>query len=103
MTERRDPTRMILVAAARVLGCGSVHMSLLDEFGKELIFTTGITNRDLPRLYQIESVLGFPLEGAKLPLSAEDNVIVRAYREERLMLSEDVADRVGRQLPPEGA
>jgi PAS domain S-box-containing protein len=93
--------RMILYAAARVLGCGSVQMTLLDEERKALVFTTSITNRDLPRLYEVESALGFPLEGAELPLAAETSIVVRAFREGRVIVSEDVAELAGSALPPE--
>lgn len=98
---RHDTTRMILYAAARVLGCGSVQMTQVDEERRSLIFTTSITNRDLPRLYEVESQLGFPLEGAALPLDTEDSIVVRAFREGRLILSDDVAELAGRAVPPE--
>jgi PAS domain S-box-containing protein len=92
---------MILYAAARVLGCGSVQMTQVDEERKGLIFTTSITNRDLPRLYEVESTMGFPLEGATLPLDTEDSIVVKAFREGRLIISNDVAELSGRALPPE--
>jgi PAS domain S-box-containing protein len=92
---------MILYAAARVLGCGSVQMTQVDEERRGLVFTTSITNRDLPRLYEVESQLGFPLEGARLPLDTEDSIVVRAFREGRLILSDDVAELAGSAVPPE--
>jgi PAS domain S-box-containing protein len=98
---RHDTTRMILYAAARVLGCGSVQMTQADEERKGLIFTTSITNRDLPRLYEVETTMGFPLEGATLPLDTEDSIVVTAFREGRLIISDDVAELSGRALPPE--
>jgi PAS domain S-box-containing protein len=92
---------MILYAAARVLGCGSVQMAQVDEERRGLVFTTSITNRDLPRLYEVESTLGFPLEGANLPLDTEDSIVVTAFREGRLILSDDVAELAGSAVPPE--
>src|SRR5947207_7278130 len=93
--------RMILYAAARVLGCGSVQMTLVDEERKALVFTTSITNRDLPRLYEVESQLGFPLEGAELPLAADTSIVVRAFREGRVIISDDVPEMAGSAIPPE--
>src|SRR3954452_22624815 len=57
-------TQMILHAAARVLGCGSVQMMLADHERQALVFTTSIQNRELQRVREVESVLGFQLAGA---------------------------------------
>lgn len=94
-------TRMILYAAARVLGCGSVQLTMLDEETRSLVFVTSIWNRDLPRLAKVESEMGFALEGARLPLSAESSIIVKSYLDERLYISEDVAELAGGEIPVE--
>jgi PAS domain S-box-containing protein len=92
-------TRMILYAAARVLGCGSVQLTMVDDEKRSLVFTTSITNRELPRLERVEHELGFQLEGARLPLAAEGSVLVRAYREERLIVVHDPGELAGGILP----
>src|SRR5690242_15122811 len=92
-------TRMILYAAARVLGCGSVQLTVVDDDRRSLVFITSITNRELPRLEAVENELGFQLEGARLPLAADSSMLVRAYREERLIVSHEVADLAGGVLP----
>ncbi len=92
---------MILYAAARVLGCGSVQMAVADEERRGLVFTTSITNRDLPNLHQVENTLGFPLEGAALSLDTSDSIVVRAYQQGRLIISSDVAEMAGNAVPPE--
>ncbi len=94
-------TRMILHAAARVLGCGSVQMALADEERRALVFSTSITNRDAPRIAKVESALGFQLEGAVMPFSAEDSILVRAFRQTRLFITSDVADLAGDQISPD--
>jgi PAS domain S-box-containing protein len=94
-------TPMILHAAARVLGCGSVQMALVDERQQSLVFTTSITNRELPRLARVELELGFPLEGAALPLSAEESLLVRALREGRTIITDEIAELAGGVVPPE--
>jgi PAS domain S-box-containing protein len=86
---------MILHAAARVLGCGSVQMALFEEEDAALVFTTSITNRELKRLHEVESELGFPLEGARLPLSADSSLMVRAFRGARVIVAHDVAELTG--------
>jgi PAS domain S-box-containing protein len=92
-------TRMILYAAARVLGCGSVQLAMVDDDKRSLVFTTSITNRDLPRLERVELEMGFQLEGARLPLAAEGSTLVRAYRDERLIVTHDPGELAGGILP----
>src|SRR5262252_5853943 len=92
-------TRMILCAAARVLGCGSVQLTMVDDEKRSLVFTTSITNRELARLERVESELGFQLEGARMPLAAGDSVLVRAYREERIIVVHDAGELAGGILP----
>ncbi len=92
---------MILYAAARVLGCGSVQLTMADDDRRSLVFTTSITNKDLPRLVEVENELGFPLEGARMPLAATDSLIVRCYREARVIITHDVAELAGGILPPD--
>ncbi len=86
---------MILYAAARVLGCGSVQVALLDEERRALIFKTSITNQALARLQEVESELGFPLEGARMPLEIESSLLVRSINERRVLVTHDVAELVG--------
>ena len=86
---------MILHAAARVLGCGSVQMMLADHERQALVFTTSIQNRELERVREVESVLGFQLEGAALPFAVEGSLLVRALRHERLIVSNDIAELAG--------
>src|SRR5438876_5705050 len=92
-------TQMILHAAARVLGCGSVQlMTVVDQERQALVFTTSIQNRELPRLAAVESVLGFRLDGAVMPISNEASLLVRALRHERLIITSDIADLAGGML-----
>ncbi len=88
-------TQMILHAAARVLGCGSVQLTVLDDERNQLIFTTSIQNRELERLAAVESLLGFRLEGAVMPMDNDSSLLVRALRHERLIVTNDVADLAG--------
>lgn len=94
-------TQMILHAAARVLGCGSVQMMLADHEREALVFTISIQNRELARMREVESVLGFPLDGAMMPLAVEESLLVRALRHERLIVTDDVADLAGGLVPPD--
>jgi PAS domain S-box-containing protein len=86
---------MILHAAARVLGCGSVQMMLADHEREALVFTTSIQNRELARVREVENVLGFQLDGAAMPFAIESSLLVRALRHERLIVTNDIAELAG--------
>jgi PAS domain S-box-containing protein len=88
-------TRMILHAAARVLGCGSVQMLLADEERQALLFTTNITIQELARVAEVETTLGFPLEGAAMPIGIEDSAMIRAFTKGQVCVTTDVADLTG--------
>ncbi|MCU1276527.1 MAG: sensor signal transduction histidine kinase, partial [bacterium] len=90
---------MILHAAARVLGCGSVQMTVADHERQALVFTTSIQNRELPRVKEVESLLGFQLDGATMPFAIEGSLLVRALRHERLIVTDDIADLAGGLVP----
>jgi PAS domain S-box-containing protein len=92
-------TRMILHAAARVLGCGSVQMMVLDHDRRALVFNTSIQNRELPLLLAVESALGFPLDGAEIAIANESSLLVRAFTHERLIVTSEVADLAGGLVP----
>ena len=91
--------RMILHAAARVLGCNSAQIALVD--GDSLVLQLGVTNAEQPMLKDVELALGFTAAGAALPLSAEGSVLVRAVREGRLLVSARFADLTGGLLSDE--
>src|SRR5262245_34380522 len=88
-------TQMILHAGARVLGCGSVQMTLADHERQALVFTTSIQNRQLERVREVESVTAFQREGAAMPFSVESSLLVRALRHERLIVTNDIAELAG--------
>jgi PAS domain S-box-containing protein len=99
--DRLATTRMILYAAARVLGCGSVQLLIVNEERKALVFIASITNRQLGRLQEVESELGFRLDGAELKLSYDESAMVRAFVEQRMLVVNDLASLAGQILPQE--
>jgi PAS domain S-box-containing protein len=90
---------MILHAAARVLGCGSVQLLVVDPEQEALVFNTAVQNRGLEQLAAVESLLGFALDGFALPLAVEDSLLVRALRHEKLTITSDIADFTGHLVP----
>src|SRR5689334_24803897 len=89
--------RMILQAAARVLGCNSAQIALVD--GDSLVLRLSVTNAEQPMLKDVELKLGFAAEGASLPLSSGGSVMTRAVREGRLLVSARFGDLAGSLIP----
>lgn len=91
----------ILYAVAQTLPCNSASLALLDEDRQMLRMAVAVNPRSAGDLVQVEHALGFQLGGLHIPLKVEHSLIVRALREERVLLSTDVADLAGGVLPPE--
>ncbi len=91
--------RMVLHAAARVLGCGSVQMALVDEERQALVIRVAVVQKDVPRFQAVSSVLGFSPDGAAIPLANESSLLVRAVREERLLVTGRFAELAGDMVP----
>ncbi len=92
--------KMILHAAARVVGCASAQIALVDEDQQRLVLRMSIANRDEPVLEQVAKMLGFMPDGAAIPMgAAENSLFVRAVREGRLFVTGRFADLVEGALP----
>jgi PAS domain S-box-containing protein len=90
---------MVLHAAARVLGCGSAQMAILD--GDSLVLRVAVANRELARLEAVASLIGSSPDGMVFPLGSETSMLTRAVREGRLLVTARFADIVGDLLPEE--
>jgi len=93
--------RMILHAAARVLGCNSAQIGVVD--GESLVLQLGVNNAERPLVTAVEGLLGFTAEGASLPLATEDSLLARAVREARLLVTARFSDLVGNLVPEDVA
>ena len=91
----------ILYAVAQTLPCNSASLALLDEDRQTLRMAVAVNPRSAGDLIQVEHALGFQIGGLHIPLNLERSLLVRALREERVLLSTDVADLAGGALPPE--
>jgi len=92
---------MVLHAAARVLGCGSAQMAIVDEERQSLVIRVAVANRDVERLEAVQSLLGFTADGVAIPLSDETTLLSRAAREGRLLVTGRFGELVGDLVPDE--
>lgn len=84
-----------------MLQCNSANLALVDEDQKSLVLAIGVTARSVETVAAVEMALGFKVRGLEVPLSVEDSIIIRALREERVLVSTDVRELAGGALPIE--
>lgn len=95
------PLQPILHAMAQLLGCNSANLALIDDEKQVLVLAMGVTGRSIGTVAAVETVLGFPVSGLAVPLAVTESLIVRALREERILVTTDVRDIAGGALPAE--
>src|SRR3569832_2898939 len=91
----------ILHAMAQLLGCNSANLALVDEEKQCLVLAMGITARSVNTMAAVETALGFSVSGLAVPLAVTESLLVRALREERVLVTNDVRDIAGGALPAE--
>jgi PAS domain S-box-containing protein len=99
MAERDASLRSILHAAAQVLSCHSVHLARVTEDRQSLVLAVAVHKRAEPQLQAVESALGFQVSGLTVRLEWTGSILVRAFREQRLMVTRDVTEFAGNHLP----
>ena len=95
------PLQPILHAMAQLLGCNSANLALIDDEKQVLVLAMGVTGRSIGTVAAVETVLGFSVSGLAVPLAVTESLIVRALREERILVTTDVRDIAGGALPAE--
>ena len=100
-TSALSSLQAILHAVAQTLPCNSASLALLEEDRHVLRMAVAVNPRSAGDLLQVEHALGFQVGGLHIPLKLERSLLVRALREERVLLTTDVADLAGGALPSE--
>src|SRR3954465_219317 len=93
--------RQILHAAARVLGCGSAQMAIVDTARSSLVVRVAVSNEDVLRFQHVESLSGFATDGLEVPLATATSIMVRAASEGRILVSGRFAEIAGTLVPDE--
>lgn len=100
-TSALQSLQAILHAVAQTLRCNSASLALLEEERQALRMAVAVNPRSAGDLLQVEHTIGFQIGGLHIPLKLERSLLVRALREERVLLTTDVADLAGGALPVE--
>ena len=100
-TSALQSLQAIIHAVAQTLRCNSASLALLEEERQALRMAVAVNPRSAGDLLQVEHTIGFQIGGLHIPLKLERSLLVRALREERVLLTTDVADLAGGALPVE--
>jgi signal transduction histidine kinase len=89
----------ILRGAAKLLGCASTNLVLINERTGELRIQIGAMAEDYPILETLERSIGNSFGRISLPLdSAVDSMVMRSWRERTLLETDSLATLVGSAL-----
>lgn len=91
----------ILHAVAQMLTCNSANLAVVDDDRQSLVLAIGVTARSVETVAAVETALGFEVRGLEVPLHIENSLLVRALREERMLISTNVRELAGGALPAE--
>lgn len=97
----QGPLRSILYAIAQTFGCTSANLAVVDEDQQALVLAIAVTAPSAGDLEKVETALGFSVSGLAVPLGISTSALVRALREERLIITPDVREIAGGALPSE--
>jgi PAS domain S-box-containing protein len=90
----------VLRGAAKLLGCGSTILILINEKSKQISIRLGTMAVSYPLLAEVEQVIGGSLGALTVPVkSAADSLVYRAWRERSVLETASLSELVGGALP----
>jgi PAS domain S-box-containing protein len=90
----------VLRGAAKILGCGSTILILINEKSKQISVRLGTMAVSYPLLAEVEQVIGGSLGAISFSVkSAADSLVYRAWRERCVLETSSLSELVGGALP----
>lgn len=90
----------VLRGAAKILGCGSTNLILINEKTQEIRIRLGTMAASYPMVKELEGVLGRSLNGVAVSMkNAQDSLVYRAWRERALLETSSLIELVGSAFP----
>jgi PAS domain S-box-containing protein len=95
----------ILRGAAKILGCNSTNLILINENTQEVAIHVGTTAEAFPHVADVEAVLGASFsDSIQLPFrKAEDSLAYQSWRDRKIHETSSFAQLAGSALDPEMA
>jgi PAS domain S-box-containing protein len=89
----------VLRGAAKLLGCGSTNLILINEKSQEIRIRLGTMAGSYPMLAELEHVLGGTFNGISFPVrQAQDSLVYRSWRDCSILETSSLAELVGSAL-----
>ncbi len=90
----------VLRGAAKILGCGSTNLILINEKTQEIRVRLGAMAVSNPIIAALEGLLGRSFQGACFPVRlAQGSLIYRAWRDHSVLETSSLAELVGGVMP----
>lgn len=90
----------VLRGVAKILGCNSTSLILINETTQELQVRVGTMAVSYPVLSQIENLIGSSFSEISVPIQmASDSLIYRCWLERSILETASLSELVGRALP----
>ncbi|MFH1434337.1 MAG: ATP-binding protein [Pseudomonadota bacterium] len=88
---------LVLMGAAKVLGCNSATLLIIDEDKKELkLWVATLFSEQIKSLEQATEILGWDPKGATVPTDIiGESIVLRSYREGKVLETPTIADILG--------
>jgi PAS domain S-box-containing protein len=91
--------RAVLCGAAKIVGCGSSNLVLINEKTGSIRLRLG-TRGDDPTVAEVEAALGGSFQGFAIPVEdARDSLVYRCFRDRCLLETSSLAELVGSAFP----
>ncbi len=90
----------VLRGAAKILGCGSTILILINEKSKQIAVRLGTMAVSYPLIAEVEQMMGGRLGTISFSVkSAADSLVYRAWRERAVLETSSLAELVGGAIP----
>lgn len=95
---------LVLIGAAKVLGCNSASLLFIDEERKNIRLHVATYSDQISGLEQAREILGFEPRDAIVPIDlVGDSIILKSYREKKILETGRISDLVGSKMVPDEA
>jgi signal transduction histidine kinase len=99
-TSLEELLESVLRGAAKILGCSSANLILIDDRTGEIRVRLGAMASSYPMLAELERLLGDSFKGITFPMSrARDSLVVRCWQERSILETSSLYELVGSALP----
>jgi PAS domain S-box-containing protein len=99
-TNLDDFLENVLRGAAKILGCNSTNLVVINEKTRKMYVRIGITAGDFPKMAELEEVMGNSFRGLSASIdSATDSLLYKVWRDGSIAETSRLCELVGGAIP----